>query len=361
MKITGLRMAQVAVPIDPPLRTSIHHIDSVGCVLVWLDTDEGLTGEGYTFSLSAVRLDVLQAMVASLAPHFIGRDPHDIEAIWREMWRELNFFGHKGISILGATPLDTACWDIVGKAAGRPLHKLFGACRDSIKTYASGGLWLSLSVDELVTQAKGFLDQGFRAMKARLGKPSIEEDVERIAAIRAAIGPEVGLMTDSNQGLTVPHAIRLGRKLEEFDLVWFEEPIPYWDLEGHAAIAAALDTPVASGETEYMRQGMRAMIEKKAADILMPDLQRMGGLTEFRKVAALCEAHEIPISPHIFTEQSLAICGSAPNAIYLEHMPWFAPLYRETMEIRDGLVAMPTAPGIGFSFDLDAVDNYRLK
>lgn len=360
MKITGLRTAQVVVPIDPPLRTSIHRIESVGCVLVWLDTDEGLTGEGYCFSLSAVRLDVLQAMVESLAPHFIGRDPHDIEAIWQDMWRELNFFGHKGISIIGATPLDTACWDIVGKAAGQPLFRLFGACRDGIKAYASGGLWLSLSVDELVAQARSFVDQGFRAMKARLGKPSIEEDVERIAAIRAAIGPDIDLMTDANQGLTVDHAIRLGRRLEELDLVWFEEPVPYWDLDGHAAIAAALDTPVASGETEYMRHGMREMIDRKAADILMPDLQRMGGLTEFRKVAALAEAHRIPISPHIFSEQSLAICGSAPNAIYLEHMPWFAPLYREKMALEDGIVAMPEAPGIGFSFDMDAVDNHRI-
>lgn len=360
MKITGLRTAQVAVPIDPPLRTSIHRIESVGCVLVWLDTDEGLTGEGYTFSLSAARLDVLQAMVESLAHHFIGRDPHTIEAIWRDLWRELNFFGHKGISILGATPLDTACWDIVGKAAEQPLWRLFGGARDTVKAYASGGLWLSLSTDELVAQAKSFRDQGFRAMKARLGKPTVEEDIERIAAIRAAIGPEIDLMADANQGLTVPHAIRLGRRLEDYNLVWFEEPVPYWDLEGHAAIAAALDTPIASGETEYMRQGMQAMIDKKAADILMPDLQRMGGLTEFRKVAALCEAHEIPVSPHIFSEQSLAICGSAPNATYLEHMPWFAPLYRERMVLQDGMVAMPQNPGIGFSFDPDAVDSHRV-
>jgi L-alanine-DL-glutamate epimerase-like enolase superfamily enzyme len=360
MKITALRTARVEIPIEPPLKTSIHQIRSVGCVLVFLDTDEGLVGEGYTFTLSAERLDVLDALIKSLEPIVVGCDPFDVEAIWRGMWNDIHFIGRAGLTIFALSAIDTACWDIIGKATGKPLYKLFGGCRESIKTYASGGLWLSLSVDELVAEAKGFIDQGFRAMKARLGKPNIDEDIERIAAIRDAIGPDIDLMADANQGLTVDHAIRLGRKLEEFKLVWFEEPVPTHDHEGHAAIAAALDTPIASGETEYTHQGIKRMIDAKAADILMPDLQRMGGLTEFRKVAALAEAHDIPVSPHIFSEQSLAIAGSAPNCNYLEYMPWFEPLYNEAMTVDEGMVAMPDRPGIGFTFNMDAVDRYRI-
>jgi L-alanine-DL-glutamate epimerase-like enolase superfamily enzyme len=360
MKITGLSTALVELPIDPPLKTSIHDIRSVGCVLTSLATDEGLVGEGYAFSLSAVRLDVIDAMVRSLERHVVGRDPHDTEAIWADIWRDLNFFGHKGITIIGVSAVDVACWDIVGKAAGKPLHKLWGECRDGIKAYASGGLWLSLSVDELVAQARGFIDEGFRAMKIRLGKPDIAEDVARVAAVREAISPDIDLMSDSNQGLTVEHAIELGTALAPFNLAWFEEPVPYYDFEGHAAIAAALDTPVASGETEYTCHGMQGMIEAKAADILMPDLQRMGGYTEFRKAAALAEEHGIPVSPHIFSEQSLVLCGALPNAIYLEHMPWFATLYNEEMKLSDGVIAMPEGPGVGFTFDMDAVDNHRI-
>ena len=360
MRITGLRTARVALPIEPPLSTAIHRIDSVGCVLVSLETDSGLTGEGYVFSLSAIRLDVLEAMIRSLEHHVIGQDPHDVERMWEAMWRDINFLGHKGVTIIGISPLDTACWDLIGKAAGQPLHRLFGACRDAVKTYASGGLWLSLEVDELVAEAKAFVDQGFRAMKVRIGKSRPEEDAERVAAVREAVGPGIDLMVDANQGLTVSHAIRLGRMLEELNLVWFEEPVPAYDLAGHAAIAAALDTPIASGETEYTRHGMRAMIEAKAADILMPDLQRMGGLSEFIKASHLAAAHEIPVSPHIFTEQSLCLAGSLANIAYVEHMPWFATLYAEEMAIVDGEIAIPDRPGVGFTFDWDALEGYRL-
>ncbi len=360
MQITALRTARVEVPIEKPIRTSIHRIDSVGCVLVWLDTDEGITGEGYCFTLSAVRLGVLEAMVRSLEHQVVGRDPHDVELIWDAVWREINFFGHKGITIIAHSALDTACWDIVGKAAGRPLHKLFGGCRDAVKAYASGGLFHAATTEELVAEAKAFIDQGFRAMKLRVGKPSIAEDVARVAALRAAIGPDIDLMVDANQGLSVDHALRLGRRLEEFGLVWFEEPVPYYDFAGHAAIAAALNTAVASGETEYTARGMAAMIEAKAADILMPDLQRMGGYTEFRKAAGLAAAHDIEVSPHIFSEQSLSLAGSIPNLTWLEHMPWFMPLYREQMVLEDGMIRMPEAPGVGFAFDPDAVARFHI-
>ncbi len=361
MKITGLRCVQVEIPLEKPVRTAIHDVRSIGCVLAYLDTDEGISGEAYNFTMNAARLDILQAMIESLAPHVVGRDPRDVEGIWDTMWRDINFFGHKGVSIFAISTLDTACWDLVGKAAGQPLYKLFGACRDSVAVYASGGLWLSLSIDELVAESRAFLADGFRAMKMRVGKDRIDDDVERVAAVREAIGPDVALMADANQGFSVSHAMRLGRRLEEFRLDWFEEPVPAWDLEGHAAVAAALDTPIASGETEYTRYGMRDMLKAKAADILMPDLQRIGGLTEFRRVANLASSFDVPISTHVFTEQSLSIAGSATNCIYLEHMPWFETLYRERMRLVDGRMAMPEGDGLGFTFDADAIERYRVK
>ncbi len=361
MKITGLKCVQVEIPLEKPIRTAIHDIRSVGCVLVTLDTDEGISGEAYNFTMNAIRLDTLQTMIESLAPHVIGADACNVEGIWEAMWRDINFFGHKGISIFAISTLDTACWDIVGKAAAQPLYKLFGACRESVDVYASGGLWLSLSIDELVEEARSFLADGFRAMKIRVGKQRIDEDVERVAAVRETIGPGVVLMADANQGFTASHAIRLGRRLEELGLEWFEEPVPAWDLEGHAAVAAALDTPIASGETEYTRYGMRDMLNAKAADILMPDLQRIGGLTELRRVANLASSFDVPISTHIFTEQSLSIAGSVANCIYLEHMPWFQDLYQEEMRLVDGRMTMPRGSGLGFTFDPDAVDRYRIK
>jgi L-alanine-DL-glutamate epimerase-like enolase superfamily enzyme len=361
MKITGVQTTLVNVPIGKPLKTSIHDIRSVGCVLVFIDTDAGISGEGYIFTLSAKRLDVFSAMILSLKGELLGEDPHYTERIWQKLWRELNFFGHKGVSIFAISALDMACWDLVGKAAGKPLYHLFGGCRDRVPVYASAGLWLSASIDELVKEAKDFKAEGFMAMKLRVGKARVEEDVERVTAVRQAIGSEAGLMIDANQGFTVEHAIRLGRKLEEFNLIWFEEPVPAYDLEGSSRVAAALDVPIASGETEYTRYGFRQMLELKAADILMPDLARVGGFTEFLKVAHMAEAYEVPVSPHIFTEQSLQILGSVPNGTYLEHMPWFAALFREKISVKDGTVDLPPRPATGFTLDPQAIDRYRIK
>lgn len=360
MIITGMRTVRVDVPLDRPIKTAIHDVRSVGCVLVFLDTDAGLTGESYMFTMNAARLDVLEAMARSLEALVVGRDPHEVEDIWRAMWADVNFIGWRGVTIIGMSSVEVACWDLIGKAAGVPLHRHFGGRRDAIKAYASGGLWLSQPVDELVAEAHGFLRQGFRAMKVRVGKPEIAEDVARVAAVRQAVGPDIDLMVDSNQSLNVARAIDLAKALAPSNLVWFEEPVPYTDLKGHAAIRAAIDTPLASGESEYTSDGLAAMIEAGAADILMPDLQRIGGYGEFRRIAALAAEHDIPVSPHIFSEQSLAIAGGCENVNYLEHMPWFEPLYNERMALKDGMIAMPEGPGIGFTFDMDAVERLRI-
>lgn len=360
MKITGLRTRIVEVPFEVPLRTAIHHIAGVNAVLCWLDTDEGVTGESYMFAFGRRRMPVLESMVHCLVEPLLGRDPRETEALWAQMWADINFLGHKGVTLFALSALDTACWDIRGKAADAPVHRLIGAVRNRVRAYASEGLWTSLTIPELQEQAAALVAKGFRAVKMRVGLPSIADDLERVAAVRAAVGPEIALMADANQGLDVPHAIRLGRGLEEFGLTWFEEPVPAYDLEGHARIAAALDTPIASGETEYAHPGFQDMLTRRAADILMPDLQRVGGISEFLKVAAMARGFGVPVSPHIFTEHSLALCGAVPNLEWSEHMPWFAPLFAEAMELEEGCLLIPERPGLGFTFDPEAVDRFAI-
>jgi L-alanine-DL-glutamate epimerase-like enolase superfamily enzyme len=361
MKIVDLRTIRAEVPLEKPIRTAIHHFRSLGALLVALDGGDGLVGESYLFANGTPQLKAMEEMVLSLKPMILGADAGFSEALWRQMWRAINFYGHKGISVFALSAIDMALWDLRGKRAGLPIHRLLGACRTSVPTYASGGLWLGASIDELVAEARSFVAAGFRAMKMRLGRPRLEEDVERVAAVRAAIGSEIVLMADANQGLTVDHAIRLGRRLEAFNLAWFEEPVPAYDLAGSARVAAALDTPIASGETEYARYGFRDMLKAEAADVLMPDLARVGGVTEFVKVAHMADALEIPVSSHIFTEQSLTVMAALGNATYLEHMPWFAPLFREKLEMREGAVVVPERSGFGFTFDWDATERWRLS
>ena len=329
-------------------------------MLLELETDQGLVGESCVLTLNAVRINALHEMLLGFAHQVEGRDPHFVTAIWQDIWNELNPIGHKGFSIAALTAIDTACWDLVGKAAGLPLHKVFGACRESVKTYASGGLWLSQSIDELVAEAMGFVDVGFRAMKIRIGKTRMLEDIDRVRAVCEAIGDDIELLADLNQALAPKEAVRLGRELEAFNLGWIEEPVPYHNLEGCADIRSALDTPIAAGETEYTRYGMREILDARAVDVLMPDLQRIGGLSEMRRTAALAASRDIPISTHFFTEHSLCIAGAEPNCISVEHIPWFAPLFNEEITIDNGLIEIPERPGTGFTFNWDSLECFKL-
>lgn len=360
MRITGIRTKKAVIPFDKPIQSATHFIPGISAVLVWVDTDKDITGEALLWAVGEHRLPVLEEMVKLLGHRMINKDPRDTTARFDEMWDEIGFLGHKGVTLYGVSALDCACWDILGKSLGVSISRLLGRRRDRIQAYASGGLWASRSLAELEEEAQSFLDQGFKAMKMRVGKFHWTEDVERAAAIRRVIGPKIKLMADANQGLDVASAIRLGRKLEPFDLTWFEEPVPAYDLEGHARVADALDVPIASGETEYGRYGFRDMLERKSADILMPDLERVGGVTEWMRVAAMAASYDVPVSPHLYTEYSLQLVGAASNATISEHMPWFAPLYRESMEMEDGDILIPDRPGFGFSFDPDAVKTYAI-
>jgi L-alanine-DL-glutamate epimerase-like enolase superfamily enzyme len=360
MKITGLRTTRLSVPLPKPIMSGLGPLVSAGVLLVHLEADAGLVGENLVFTLNDKRLAVLDEMVSSLAPLVLGADPTFSTGFWSAAWREINFFGHKGVPVMGISAIDGALWDLRGQAAGLPIHKLIGAARDRVPVYASAGLWLSSSVDELQREAEGFIAQGFRAMKMRLGKPTPAEDAARVRAVREAIGPGIALMADANQQLNVAQAIRLGRMLEEFGLAWFEEPLPAYDLEGVARVAAALDTPIASGETEYTRYGFRTMLELKSADVLMPDLQRVGGVTEFLRVSHMADAFDVPVSSHLFPEMSVQVLAALGNATWLEHMPWFAPLYDGGLVVADGHVVVPDALGWGLRFDPAAVARYKV-
>jgi L-alanine-DL-glutamate epimerase-like enolase superfamily enzyme len=357
MKITRLRTQVVHLPINPPILTAIlGSIRSADCVLTFLDTDEGITGEGLVMSINNRRLGVIHEMIRNLEDLVVGLDPRFGGTLNAKAWKDLNFLGYEGVSIVGLAATDNALWDLRGKAAGLNVAHLIGACRPAVPTYAFGGLWLGSSIDDLQKEAAGFVARGFRAMKTRVGPADPERMVERVAAVREAVGPDIHLMVDANQQMSVKQAIRIGRMMEELNLTWFEEPVICHDHEGEARIAAALDTPIASGETVYTHRGILRMLDARSADVLMPDLQRMGGPTEFLKAGHLCEAYHIPCASHLFPEMSLPLLAALPGGYYLEHMPWFEAIYRERIELDTaGHAIVPDRPGWGFSFDPEAI------
>jgi L-alanine-DL-glutamate epimerase-like enolase superfamily enzyme len=357
MKIARVATRPLVLPLARPIRSALGDLHSFGVVLVSVHDDTGGVGESLVFTLNNRRTRVLRQMIDELAELLVGSDAGHIAGFWARAWKDINFLGHKGVPVVGISALDSALWDLLGKSLGVPLYRLLGGAKDRVPAYHSGGLWLSYSQAELVAEAEAFAAAGFKAMKMRLGHADPAVDVARVKAVREAIGPGIRLMADANQGLDEGRAIRLGRRLEAFDLTWFEEPLPAWDLEGLARVSATLDTPIASGETEYTRYGFRRMLELRSADVLMPDLQRVGGVSEFVRVGHMAESHDIPVSSHLFPEMSIQVLGGLANATYLEYMPWFSDLYNEKLQFDLGDAVVPERPGFGFTFDLAYIDH----
>jgi L-alanine-DL-glutamate epimerase-like enolase superfamily enzyme len=355
MKVAAVELEHVVLPLPKPIGFALGEIHSLGCVLVTVRSDDGPVGENLVFSLNDTYSRVFAEMIRTLEPLIVGTDPSLTSAFWDRCWRAINFIGVAGVSIVGISAIDGALWDLNGRAAGMALSRMLGGANRRVPAYHSGGLWLSSSVAELAEEAGAMAAAGWKAVKVRIGAATASADVERVRSVRAAIGPSVKLMADANQSLTETEAIRRGRLLDPFDLTWFEEPLPLWNLEGLARVKSAVGMPIASGESEYTRHGFRRMIELRSADVLMPDLQRVGGVSEFMRVGHMAEASGLAVSNHLFPEASVQLLAALPNTAFLEHMPWFAQLYCERLEFDGGDVLVPDRPGSGFTFDRDYI------
>jgi mandelate racemase len=316
---------------------------------------EGGTGIGHAYTFAPNQAESIRVLIEDLAETLIGQELTDVRRIWHDLWIRINFIGQSGPPVMALAAIDTALWDLLAQQARLPLYRLLGAHRDRLPVYASGG-WLSYSAGELVEDALRFREAGYRHYKIKVGSPDWRQDLERVRAIRKAVGDDLVLMVDANQGWDEATAIQAGRALEQEGVSWFEEPVPVQDLSGSARIAAALEVPVATGETVFTRHGFLPLIEARAGDVLMPDLMRCGGPTEYMQVVALADAYQLPVSSHTFTEVSAHLMAAAPNCMLVEYIPgWWDDLFEGAPEIHDGFVHLPDRPGLGFRFAPDAM------
>ena len=349
MRIETVGVELVSLAMARPMQTAIHRVDRTENVLVEICAD-GLVGQGAALTLAANQARAVACMVDDLVDGLVGQDATNVGGHWERLWARLNFSGQSGIGVLALSAIDTALWDLLARAAGMPLYRLLGGVHEELPVYTQGG-WLSYSSEELVEEALGFEERGFRHYKMRAGSADWRADVERIERVRAALGDGTELLVDANQGWSTATALAAARALDGLGLYWLEEPVDVGNVEGSARVAAATTTPISAGETVFGTAGFSPLIERRAADVLMPDLQHCGGPTGFMRVAEQAALANLPISSHLFTEVSVHLLMACPNALIVEHMPgWWDDLFDGGPQIVDGSIRPSQEPGLGCRF-----------
>ncbi|MDB5863372.1 MAG: hypothetical protein JWO70_1178 [Betaproteobacteria bacterium] len=362
MKITGLETRIVKLPLDEPLADGPTTPGATQTfVTLRLRTDEGVEGIGITFFGGGAMSAALKAAIDGLGALTVGENPLFIEFIVQKLRAAAQQSGPGGIFTLALSAIDIALWDIRGKVLNQPVSTLLGGFRDKVPTYASGALMRGFPLAHVEKAAARLVERGFRQMKTQLALPgdtNPEKEVERIRLVRNAIGPTVDLMCDINQRWDVRQAISIGRRIEEYNLFWLEDVVAHDDYPGLAAVADALATPVAGGEYVYGLVPFRHMLEHRSVDIVMVDVLRAGGISQWVKIAGMAEAFNLPIVNHLAPEISVHLVAAVPNGLTVEYMPWSAKLFREVPQPVNGELTVPDKPGLGLEFDADALKRY---
>jgi L-alanine-DL-glutamate epimerase-like enolase superfamily enzyme len=361
VKITRVTTRIVRTPADSPLVVGIPTGGATReFVTLELGTDVGLVGLGLTFFGGALT-GALRVAVDALAQLIVGEDPTRVEAIVARLRAAAGSAGPGGIFTLALSAIDIACWDLRGKAEHKSVCQLLGGLHDRVPTYASGALMREHPLDYLRQAGPRLVSMGFHQMKMQCGsETTLGASVERVRALRESIGPDVDLMCDINQLWSVDHAIEAGKRMEPFDLFWLEDPVAHDDFAGLARVADSLSTPVAAGEYHYGIVPFRHLLEARSVDIVMIDLLRVGGITQWMKVAGMAEAFNLPVVSHLIPEIHIHLMAAIPNALTVEYMPWTHRLFEEVPAVKDGHLVVPQKPGLGLSFDQAAIDQYQI-
>lgn len=316
-------------------------------------TEQGHRGLGFSYSKRAGG-PAQYAHAKEVAEGIIGEDPNDIGKIYTKLLWAGASVGRSGVATQALAAIDIALYDLKAKRAGLPLAKLLGSYRDSVQTYNTSGGFLNATLDEVKERATQSINDGIGGIKIKVGLPDSKEDLRRVAGVREHIGWDVPLMVDANQQWDRATALRMGRQLEEFNLIWIEEPLDAYDFEGHAHLAQVLDTPIATGEMLASVAEHKGLINANSCDIIQPDAPRVGGITQFLRLAALADERGLGLAPHFAMEIHLHLAAAYPREPWVEHFDWLDPLFEERLETKNGRMIVPDRPGLGVTLSEQA-------
>jgi L-alanine-DL-glutamate epimerase-like enolase superfamily enzyme len=353
-QIISVNLSKVLLPLshsvsDAKVLTGLQNpLKDIALLFAEIKTAHGFEGMGFSYALR-VGGEGQFAHAREIAPSIIGDDPNDISKTWNKlMWAGASV-GRSGIAVQAIAAIDTALWDLKARRACLPLSKLIGAHWESIPCYNSSGGYLQAPIEEVLERAQHSLAHGIRGVKLKVGQPDVTIDFKRVEYLRKHLGEGIPIMIDANQQWDRTTAIRFCRSLEQFNLVWIEEPLNAYDFEGHAALAASLDTPIATGEMLSSVFEQSALIDKRSVDIVQPDAPRLGGITPFLRLADMAHDASLGMAPHFVMEIHIHLAACYPDEPWIEHFEWLEPLFNERLEIYDGRMVVPDRPGLGFS------------
>lgn len=357
--IAWVRVSSCYLPLANPISDAKvltgrqKPMTEIAMLFAEIETKDGHKGLGLSYSKRAGGPGQF-AHAKEIAPALIGEDPSDISRLWTKLCWAGASVGRSGMSTQAIGAFDVALYDLKARRAGLSLSKLLGSQRDSVQCYNTSGGFLHTPIDQLVVNASASIERGIGGIKLKVGQPDRALDITRVETVRKHLGEQVPLMVDANQQWDRPTAQRMCRIFEEFNLVWIEEPLDAYDFEGHAALAATFDTPIATGEMLTSAAEHGELIRHRAADYLMPDAPRVGGITPFLKIASQAEHAGLSLGPHFAMELHVHLAAVYATEPWVEHFDWLEPLFNERLEIKDGRMLVPTRPGLGLSLSEQA-------
>ena len=356
----GLRARPVVLKLERPVVARIATITDWPIILIDLFTEEGVVGRSYLETYIVKSMRYLVPALHDFGEMLKGRRLAPVE-LYEAARKSLHFVGYEGVSMIAASGLDMAAWDALAKAANQPLCVLLGGSVGPVKSYNSNGLWLrepaAVAAEALELREEG----GFTGLKLRLGRERVGEDLATLDAVRKAVGDDMHLMVDFNQGLSMAEALERCHMIDDHGLAWIEEPIVYDNLDGYAQLAAELKTPLQIGENFYGPRELHKALQKKACDLVMPDFMRIGGVTGWLRAAAIAGAAGVPMSTHLYPEVAAHVMRVTETAHWLEWQNWADPILQKPYEVKGGLLHIPDVPGIGLEWSEDAVAANRVQ
>jgi mandelate racemase len=359
LTVRGINARAVVLQLKRPVVARIATITDWPLILIDLLTEEGIVGHSYLAPYIAKSPRYLVPAIEDLGVLLKGRSVAPME-LFNAARKSLHFVGYEGMSLIAAAGIDMAAWDALAKSAGLPLCVLLGGSVGPVKAYNSNGLWLH-QPDAVAAEAVELRDEGgFAGLKLRLGRERAADDLATLEAVRKAVGDDMQLMVDFNQGLDLAEALRRCHALDELDLAWIEEPIVYDNLDGYAQLTRELKTPIQMGENFYGPRELHKALQKQACDLVMPDLMRIGGVTGWMLAAAIAGARGIPVSTHLYPEFAAHLMRTTETAHWLEWQDWADPILQTPYQIKDGHLYIPDVPGTGLEWNEEAVEVYKL-